>query len=303
LFTRVRAVAGVAALVAIAGSSLWAPAASAADPTPTVKVTPETDLVNGSTVTVTGTGYTPGEFVVIHECVIGQCNPFVIAQASSTGTITYVGFPISTTVGTASCATQDCFVVTLRPPYTAAFSAATLIWFRNASGDTLSHSITVSPSAGLVDGQPVTVSGTDFDNGDTAVNECIVEPVVACAPVFTATFADINGNFTTTYVVRREFDAVILTPEAGGSTGIPYHVKCTDPVSAPSGCVLTGTQGYTFGPGWIVSVAPISFRATTSADCMKGGWQGVVDDHGTPFKNQGDCQSFIATGGKNKAAG
>jgi len=135
------------------------------------------------------------------------------------------------------------------------------------------------------------------------VNECIVEPVIACATVTTDTFADVNGNFTTTYVVRREFDAVILTPEAGGSTGIPYHVDCTDPVSAPNGCILVASQGYTFGPGWIVSGAPISFAAATSADCKTGGWQRVVDNQGTPFKNQGDCESFVATGGKNTAAG
>ena len=34
------------------------------------------------------------------------------------------------------------------------------------------------------------------------------------------------------------------------------------------------------------------------ADCMKGGWQ----SYGV-FKNQGDCVSFVATGGKNLAAG
>ena len=37
--------------------------------------------------------------------------------------------------------------------------------------------------------------------------------------------------------------------------------------------------------------------------CKKGGWQGFTDNNGTPFKNQGDCVSFIATGGKNPASG
>ena len=31
---------------------------------------------------------------------------------------------------------------------------------------------------------------------------------------------------------------------------------------------------------------------------MKGGWQSY-----SVFKNQGDCVSFVATGGKNLAAG
>jgi len=38
-------------------------------------------------------------------------------------------------------------------------------------------------------------------------------------------------------------------------------------------------------------------------ECMKGGWMDLTDDNGTSFKNQGDCVSFVATGGKNKAAG
>ena len=35
--------------------------------------------------------------------------------------------------------------------------------------------------------------------------------------------------------------------------------------------------------------------------CKKGGWESFTDDEGTPFKNQGDCVSYVATGGENKA--
>jgi hypothetical protein len=38
-------------------------------------------------------------------------------------------------------------------------------------------------------------------------------------------------------------------------------------------------------------------------DCKKGGWQTRTDDQGRPFKNQGDCVSYVATKGKNKAQG
>ncbi len=38
-------------------------------------------------------------------------------------------------------------------------------------------------------------------------------------------------------------------------------------------------------------------------DCKKGGWKTLVDSSGNSFKNQGDCVSFVATGGKNLAAG
>ena len=34
--------------------------------------------------------------------------------------------------------------------------------------------------------------------------------------------------------------------------------------------------------------------------CKNGGWQNFTDP---PFKNQGDCVSYVATGGKNGANG
>ena len=43
---------------------------------------------------------------------------------------------------------------------------------------------------------------------------------------------------------------------------------------------------------------PVLIVPTTKAQCKKGGWKtfGV-------FKNQGDCVSFVATGGKNPPSG
>ncbi len=43
--------------------------------------------------------------------------------------------------------------------------------------------------------------------------------------------------------------------------------------------------------------------ATTKNQCMNNGWKSVVDNSGKSFKNQGDCVSFVATKGKNTAAG
>ena len=37
--------------------------------------------------------------------------------------------------------------------------------------------------------------------------------------------------------------------------------------------------------------------------CKKGGWQTLDDGLGHTFKNQGDCVSFVATGGTNVGAG
>lgn len=43
--------------------------------------------------------------------------------------------------------------------------------------------------------------------------------------------------------------------------------------------------------------------ATPAHHCKSGGWQTLTDDLGNPFKNQGDCVSYVATKGKNKGAG
>ncbi|MGH7156683.1 MAG: hypothetical protein ACREGG_01005 [Candidatus Saccharimonadales bacterium] len=46
------------------------------------------------------------------------------------------------------------------------------------------------------------------------------------------------------------------------------------------------------------------FNAATSKDqCKDGGWMNVTDSNGNHFKNQGDCVSYVATGGRNQAAG
>ena len=40
----------------------------------------------------------------------------------------------------------------------------------------------------------------------------------------------------------------------------------------------------------------------TQSDCKQGGWQTMIDGVGNHFKNQGDCVSYFATGGKNLGA-
>jgi hypothetical protein len=44
-------------------------------------------------------------------------------------------------------------------------------------------------------------------------------------------------------------------------------------------------------------------QPTSTAQCKNGGWQNYTDANGTSFKNQGDCVSYVATGGSNLAAG
>lgn len=54
----------------------------------------------------------------------------------------------------------------------------------------------------------------------------------------------------------------------------------------------------------VSATVEVTANAPTSADqCKDGGWKTLTDNAGTSFKNQGDCVSFVATGGTNTAAG
>lgn len=79
---------------------------------------------------------------------------------------------------------------------------------------------------------------------------------------------------------------------------------------------ITGIQLVTDG-GWAVggtqtvqvdnvriNTTTYTFEEVVASDkerCKNGGWEDFEDDPG-PFKNQGDCVSYFATGGKNKAS-
>jgi len=89
-------------------------------------------------------------------------------------------------------------------------------------------------------------------------------------------------------------------------TGVWTNIYASAADSAPTQGQLT-TLDVT-RTGWQLNVAANfaagpSFVVPTSADqCKDRGWGELTDDTGTPFKNQGDCVSFVATGGKNPAA-
>lgn len=52
----------------------------------------------------------------------------------------------------------------------------------------------------------------------------------------------------------------------------------------------------------MLNSATFTFEPTTKDACKEGGWKNFTFAPG-PFKNQGDCVSYFATGGKNQAAG
>ncbi len=63
------------------------------------------------------------------------------------------------------------------------------------------------------------------------------------------------------------------------------------------------TQGcYADNSGSVTATVTFNNVPTSADQCKKGGWQSL-NENGTKFKNQGDCVSYVATGGKNPANG
>jgi hypothetical protein len=104
-----------------------------------------------------------------------------------------------------------------------------------------------------------------------------------------------------------------------GSAG-SFDAECnwwgssTGPAAAdnPSGTgdAVIETPGDVDSQPWLIAPAPGGACTGTPPNpppskdaCKKDGWMAFTDDEGRPFKNQGDCVSYFATGGKNKAAG
>jgi choice-of-anchor C domain-containing protein len=67
--------------------------------------------------------------------------------------------------------------------------------------------------------------------------------------------------------------------------------------SSSSVLTFTSTIAGEFGPA--LDNVVVTEIVPTKNDCKDGGWVSMLDSQGNSFKNQGDCVSFYATGGKN----
>jgi|GEM_PF-1806162 len=114
---------------------------------------------------------------------------------------------------------------------------------------------------------------TDLGNGWTHVEFNAAQIAAAAATTGGTTLQDV-------YII---FDEGTDTP-VGGTVGTPGTVHI-DNISV-NGDVVGSPTG------------PQSKDA-----CKKDGWKDLVGANGKPFKNQGDCVSYVATNGKNLPAG
>lgn len=67
--------------------------------------------------------------------------------------------------------------------------------------------------------------------------------------------------------------------------------------TASTTLTFTSTTAGVYGPA--LDKVVVTEKVPTKADCKKGGWKTKIDGKGNKFKNQGDCVSYYATGGRN----
>jgi hypothetical protein len=160
------------------------------------------------------------------------------------------------------------------------------------------RTVTVTPSAGLEDGQTVTVTGEGFSGLiATVVAQCPeaavltdVGSVVSYCDFARAIPAPIDASghlVPTSYTVHEVLNLLGLFPP-GTTYDCTVRNDCSIAVVgflADQTSVLVGVE------------APISFGPavpTKRSDCTHGGWHALVDDRGRPFRNQGGCTSYVA---------
>jgi hypothetical protein len=158
------------------------------------------------------------------------------------------------------------------------------------------RTLTVTPNTGLVDGQVVSIRGTGFaDMVAVSPLQCppqfagrtefgITEVLANCGFIVFAWDPTIDsaGNLTDSAPVQEVF-----TPSSGG----PVY-DCT----VRNDCVLLVAGLGGGAPELGGAAVPIRFgpeTPATKAACKNGGWRNLANDQGQPFRNQGQCVSYV----------
>jgi hypothetical protein len=255
-------------------------------PNPGLVVTPATGLLAGDTVTVTGSGFLPSDFLRITECAKDSpfCSgPSVYLQADGTG-----GFSTPLTVqlrvpdssgNPTHCLAVACVVQaesTRDPDYVARMPVV----FDPNQPLPPTPAITVEPATGLLHDQTVTVTGTGFDpESFIDLSQCGSDSGPFCGEFSGSAQADAAGAFTTTLPVSRLVSAF-------GPTGYTVQDCATVPCSIgavafsnESSFELTASAPISFDG----SVPPPALPVVTFGPTTDLPYQALVAIHGTGY--------------------
>ena len=163
-----------------------------------------------------------------------------------------------------------------------------------AHAQTEEPNVTVTPNTGLVDGQTVLVEASGFTGTPIfswAVLQC--DAVVVGNPDGNVVNANcINDNAELIEPGSPAFSTPLTVVASGESIQGGTTVTCG---LAPGDCVILVGQ-LLVGGGVQVATEPITFGLPTpqsKAACKNGGWRNLANDQGQPFRNQGQCVSYV----------
>lgn len=131
------------------------------------------------------------------------------------------------------------------------------------------------------------------NTGNLAVPASFIDTTQLPGGVFFDTFAAANSKYGA-YPVT----GIRLVADAGAGFSDGIQTVLVDNV------VINNTT-YTFEPPAAEPAPPVEPGGAppkTAEDCKDGGWKNFTSSPG-PFKNQGDCVSYFATGGKERGKG
>lgn len=193
------------------------------------------------------------------------------AGAASTTTLTVQTDSTWTVDGTSSFAAEVSGLSCTPPQWTTALAPAAWIWATASCWIPGGESHSFAKTFSLPDTVLVTAATVSFaaDNGGTVT--------VNGHPVLTLPVGDIPSNYESpttvdvTNYVHGGTNTIVLT---GTNYGSQANLN-------PAGVVASASVTYEFAP-------------TSTSECKSGGWESYH-----VFTNQGDCVSYVATGGKN----
>lgn len=241
-----------------------APSAAAGPPPfPSVTVAPSIDLVDGQLVTITGSGFAPGEGLEVFQCRAGAVNEFDCDpgnafdfHADASGDFVFV-LQIDAFIFTQAGASDpidcraalDSCVIGVGNILDPSAGLSVAISFDPDAPLRPPVSLTIDPATGLTDGQTVQVSGANLTSREDAFAfQCAADDPVdqntLCAyDDLERGVPDADGSIVLPLVVARVFTS------PSGQT-----VDCGEPGS----CVVTVSWGFSFLPDRSASV-PITF--------------------------------------------
>ncbi|HEY3000295.1 MAG TPA: neocarzinostatin apoprotein domain-containing protein, partial [Acidimicrobiales bacterium] len=223
----------------------------------TLGATPDTDLVDGQTVTAAGTGYTDG-FLSLFQCgddgAGERCEYLDFAAAAPDGTFSApvkvrAVLDLDGTGDLFDCRTsaQPCVLVATTTSPESARAGRAPLHFRPDGPLEPGPALTVSPGGPLGDEASITVTGTRFTpDGYASVQVCRIDDGSACDPqAYSQVTPDHAGTFTVDLGVAATFT--------------DWRGQSVDCRAAP-GCQVTGIDG----PRNRRGSAPLSFAPAST---------------------------------------